>query len=366
MATLLMVLSLTVGEPEFQGRPMSQWLAVLKEDDTPRRRRAAAVALGQIGTANPETLTVILPALGRAVRQDASPVVRQQAAAAVGLQKAEDAASAARDLAEALRAERETGVRRELASVLGRLGRAAKPGVGPLTDALTDADVGVRAAAADALGRVGPDAGAAAPALLNLVGDKEKSVRLAAVFAVGRVGPEDAAAAAKVLVAVATGERDPDLRREAVSSLGFIGDQTPETIRALAGMLTDPDAELRKVLLTTLTKIGPPARSADADLKRVITSDPDKQVRVHAIQALCTVFSDTAPILIPFLIERLKADAYFEVRVAIVERLGGFGEAGKPALPALRIAQRDSQLKVRDAATHAIKRISRSTDKGKS
>ncbi|MFO0847407.1 MAG: HEAT repeat domain-containing protein [Gemmataceae bacterium] len=365
MTALLLTLALSAGEPEFQGRPMSQWLAILKEDDTPRRRRAAAVALGQIGSANPETLPVILPALGRAIRQDASPVVRQQATAAIGLQKAEDAAPAARDLAEALRSERDAGVKRELAGVLGRLGRAAKPGVGPLTATLSDPDARVRAAAADALGRIGPDAASAAPDLLKLFKDAEKPVRQAAVFAVGRVSPEDVAGAAKALVGVLTGEKDADLRREAIGSLAFVGDRSPETVRAVAGVLADPAVEFRLTAATTLAKFGPAGRLAETELKRAASADADKQVRVNAVQALSAVAGSDVSQLIPFLADRLKHDADFEVRVAVAERLGSFGSAGRPALPALRQAQSDPQLKVREAAVSAIKRIEKTAGPGK-
>ena len=366
MTALLLALTLSAGEPEFQGRPLSQWLAVLKEDDTPRRRRAAAFALGQIGSANPETLSIILPALGRAIRQDASPVVRQQATAAIGLQKAADAASAARDLAEALRSERDTAVRRELAGVLGRLGRAAKPAVGPLATALADQDARVRATAADALGRIGPDAASAAPELLKLFKDAEKPVRLAAVFAVGRVGPEDVGGAAKALVGVVSGEKDADLRREAISSLGFVGDRSPETVRAVASLLGDPSPDFRLLATATLAKFGPAGRIVESELKKATTTDSDKRVRANAVQTLCVVFGPDAVQLVPFLAERLQGDADFEVRIAIVERLGALGPAGKTALPALRLAQSDPQLKVREAATLAIKRIEKPTGRGKS
>ena len=60
-----------------------------------------------------------------------------------------------------------------------------------------------------------------------------------------------------------------------------------------------------------------------------------------------------------------RADPAFEVRVAVAEELGALGSAGKPAVPALRTAQRDPQIKVREAATAALKSIERSAQKPK-
>ena len=67
--------------------------------------------------------------------------------------------------------------------------------------------------------------------------------------------------------------------------------------------------------------------------------------------------------LIPFFTERLKADPDFEVRVGIADELGSLGPAGKDALPALRAAQTDSQIKVRAAAAAAIKQIEKPVSK---
>jgi hypothetical protein len=67
--------------------------------------------------------------------------------------------------------------------------------------------------------------------------------------------------------------------------------------------------------------------------------------------------------LIPVLTERLKNDPAFEVRVAVAEELGALGAAGKPAIPALRIAQRDPQIKVREAARAALKVIEQPSQK---
>ena len=72
-------------------------------------------------------------------------------------------------------------------------------------------------------------------------------------------------------------------------------------------------------------------------------------------------FGDDAKELIPFLSERLdpKAEKEYEVRVAVAEELGGLGLNGVPGLPALRRAQTDPQIKVREAAARAVARITK-------
>lgn len=352
-------------EPTFNDRKLSEWLTVLKEDETPRKRRAAVVALGQIASGHRDSLGTVVGAVGRALRTDASPAVREQAAVVLGQMRPEETAAALTDLAESMRVEKESAVRREVAVALARLGQVAKPAVLPLTAALTDADPTVRAAAADALGRIGPDARPAAPELLALLKDAQKPVRRSAVFALGRVDPEEKTAPAEALIGVLKSDADLDLRREALLALGFLGERSRPVVAALATVLADQNAELRALAALTLGKFGSAVRSVEADVLKALKSDPEKDVRLNLVRTLCSGYGSEAPALIPVLTERLKDDPAFEVRVAVAEELGGLGPAGKPAIPALRIAQRDPQIKVREAAASAIKSIERQTAKPK-
>jgi HEAT repeat protein len=368
-AVVLAVLGLTgtarADEPTFNGRKLSEWMTVLKEDETPRKRRAAVVALGQIAAEHRDSLGTVVAAVGRALRTDASPAVREQAAVVLGQMRPEETAAALTDLTESMRVEKESAVKREVAVALARLGAVAKPAVQPLTAALEDADPTVRAAAADALGRIGPDARSAAPTLLALLKDAQKPVRRAAVFALGRVDPEEKDAPAAALVGVLKSDSDIDLRREALLALGFLGERSESVVTALASILADKNAELRALAALTLGRFGSAVRSVDAVVLKALKTDPEKDVRLNLVRTLCSGYGSDAPSLIPILAERLKDDPAFEVRVAIAEELGGFGPAGKPAIPALRIAQRDPQIKVREAATAAIKSIERLTPKPK-
>ena len=350
-------------DPIFNDRKMSEWLTMLKEDPQPRKRRAAIVALGQIAIANRDATAPALIAVGKALQVDANAAVREQAATVIGQQKTDDAAVVLNDLAIAMRMEKDVNVRREVAIVLGRFGKLAKVAVTPLIAALKDADSQVKTAAADALGRIGPEAKDAAPSLLTLISEKDKAIRQAAIFALGRINPDDKTTPSLALVQVLKSEKDVELRREIVVSLGFLGESKSEVLTALVAELADSDPDFRTTVVLSLGKFGPAIRSAETALTNLLKNDPDKAVRQHVVRTLCRGLGSDVNLLIPVLTERLKADADFEVRVAIAEELGALGLSAKSAIPILRVAQRDAQIKVREAATKAIKAIESPTPK---
>ena len=346
-------------EPTFNDRPLSAWLTMLKEDPTPRKRRAAVVALGEIAAANKAEFVTALSAVGRALQNDASPLVRQQAATVIGQQKVEDAAAVLADLTTAVRVEREPSVRREVAVTLGRFGKLAKQAVPALTDALSDPNDGVKAAAAEALGRVGPEARTAVPELVKLARAADKPLRLAVTFALGRTDADDKLPVATALVETLKTATEIELRREAVTSLGLLGESQGGVVAALAAQLADPEAEHRVLTVEALGRLGPAVRGVEAELLALFRTDPDKGVRRVSIRALTRGLTADAGRLLPVLTERLQADPEFEVRVAIAQELGGLGENAKAAIPSLRAAQRDPQIRVREAAAAAIKQIER-------
>jgi HEAT repeat protein len=137
-------------------------------------------------------------------------------------------------------------------------------------------------------------------------------------------------------------------------------------VQAVAERLADPAPEVRRQAGLSLAKFGPAARPATSALTGVFRADPDKLARVYALHTLCTAYGSDAKELIPVFTGRLKTEPDFEVRVAIAEELGSMGPAGAPALPALRDAQRDPQVKVREAARSAIRQIEKPTTKPKS
>ncbi|MGL6097682.1 MAG: hypothetical protein ACRC7O_18020, partial [Fimbriiglobus sp.] len=106
-----------------------------------------------------------------------------------------------------------------------------------------------------------------------------------------------------------------------------------------------------------LARFGSAGKAADDVLKKTLRGDTDTTTRINALRTLTTIYGPDAKDLLAVLTERLETDRAFEIRVAAAEELAALGADAKPALPALRNARRDQQIKVREAATAAIKRI---------
>lgn len=369
-------------EPSFNGLKVSEWVAMSKDDPLPRKRRAALIALGQL--VSEKTKDTILTAVARSMRSDSQAIVRLQAVLVLGQQPAETLAGYITDLSESLRQEKDAAVKREIATALGRLGKAAQAGVLPLIDALNDT-ARVKSAAADALGRIGSGANTASSALLPLVKDTDPEVRRAAVFALGRIEPADpdpAVAAlisllaelrsthANVLVALSGGvaaqHRNCELTSTAVVSLGLLGVKSTDVVKALAAEYADPDAGVRQQVALSLAKLTVAAKGVETEMKAAIRNDSDPLVRMYTAHTFAVAFAGEPESVIPLFTERLKIEPEFEVRVTMIDELGAMGPAGAPAIPALKEAQRDKQVKVREAAALAIKRITKPSTPPKS
>jgi HEAT repeat protein len=379
-AFLILLLAHTLAQaqtadPTYNGRKRSEWETMLREQQNVRLRKVAVVSLGQIASdhvSDPVLTKEIMTLIGRTLKTDAAPSVRAQAAAVcntIAIQlldgKSHDPAFVILDLTENLRVEKETEVRREVATALGRFGKLSKRSVAVLVPLLVDKDPGVREAGATALGRIGADAKETAPELVKLVQDAERPVKLAAVFALGRVDPEDRVKASAVLVPLLKERTDTAMRKEAVTSLGFIADLTPANVQGVAAALFDPEVEVRRATALALGRFVGGLKIIEAELKKVIVEDADKETRGIALRALCDGFGENAKDLLPFLVMRMAEEKDFDVKLALIEELGDLGADGKAAIPALREAQRDAQVKIREAAAMAIRRIEKPKPKEK-
>jgi HEAT repeat protein len=348
-------------DPEYDGKKASVWVDTLRNDTSARKRAMAVTALGRVWADH--QYKDALPSIGRALRLDASPAVRSQAAVVIGQLKPEDARSVASDILDAIKGEKESRVRREIAAALSRFPEIAKTAVSPLTEVLKDPDATARAAAAEALGVAGPAAGDAAADLLPLLADAEKPVKLAAVIALGRIAPEDPTTVGGPLVKMLATEKDVDLKRELVTSLGLLGDKSETVVVALGGVLGDPDEESRQRaarVFGTFGTAGKPA--ADALLKVAGNLKEKKGLRVDAVRAFGSALGPGLRERAKDLIALLEKDPDFEVRIAIVEEFAALGhdvKDDKETIAALRRRMSDPQVKVREAAAQAIERINK-------
>lgn len=133
---------------------------------------------------------------------------------------------------------------------LGELGPQAKPAKPELIAVLNDDAVdrtlkpheSVRRRAAESLGKIGPDASAAIDHLVQAERDENPYLRLASALALWRIAGDETG----VPVAVeAINDHDHFVRSHAATTLGEMGAESDDTLRALVAALSDEDHHVR-------------------------------------------------------------------------------------------------------------------------
>lgn len=218
-------------------------------------RRDALMRLG--GLRRPEASRAALMALN-----DAIPIVRATAAAAILSLPADESASALIPLLN----DKDEFVRREAAYALGKT--KSRSAVSALTERLTtDKKDSVRGAAATALGQVGDETSVIALAQVLFPGGSAQSfkragrrktkenpfVLRAAARSLGQIGSR--AGVPALIDALATDALPQDVRREAAHALGLIGD--PSAVPALRAAISARDPHLSRIAHEALRKIAP-------------------------------------------------------------------------------------------------------------
>jgi HEAT repeat protein len=344
-------------EPVYDGKKASVWVDTLINDASARKRALAVDALAKLWST--KQYKDSLPTIGRSLRLDSSVAVRCQAAIALGGLKELEVKGAERDLIDALGSEKESRVRKEIATAIGHFPSIAKKAVSQLTEILKDTDPATRIASAEAIAQTGADGKSAAAGLAPLLQDSDKRVRLAVVFALGRITPEGAPTIADSMARMLGIERDSDMRSELVTSLGLLGEKSPMVVKGLAGVLTDVNDDLRKKVVQILGSFGTSsAPAADALLKTAAT-DKEKEIRADAAHAFGSALGSGLKGKVKDFLGLLK-DPDFEVRLAIIEEVGALGNELKDdaeTIKVLRTRLSDQHNKVREAAALAIRRI---------
>jgi HEAT repeat protein len=366
-------------DPVYEGQTVSKWIDTVQKDSSARKRALAVEALGKIWIIHKHK--DVLPNVGRALRVDPSTAVRAQAAIVLGGLSKDDIKYGSADLVAALGNEKESRVRKEIIVAMSKFPEVCALGLEPLITSLKDTEPAVKVAAAEAIALAGTQvktmAKSAAPELVPLLKDSDKSVRVAAVYALGRIQPEGASAVAETMAEMLGTEKDADLKRELVASLGLLGEKSEPVVKALSAALSEkqPD-EVRRGAARALGTFGTDAGAAADALFKTLTTDPVKDIRVDAVRAFGSVLGpagvkkrlkDLRPQLDP------KAQPDFEVRLALVDEIGALGyefvgidlastdkdvkAEALATLVALRQRQADPQVKVREAATNAVKKI---------
>jgi HEAT repeat protein len=156
----------------------------------------------------------------------------------------------------------------------------------------------------------------------------------------------------------------------------LLGEKAGPTLTALAAALADADDDVRRTAARILGTFGTAANGASKELYLAFTTDKVKDIRIDALRAFGSALGPTGvKIKLPELREQLKPEKQpdFEVRLALIDEIAALGwehlgadltssneEAKKAALAtigALRARQADPQVKVREAALQAIRKI---------
>jgi len=352
----------TDADPKYDGKKGSEWVKSLIDDTSARKRALAVVALGKLW--DEKRYFESLPSISRSLRLDSSAAVRTQAAIVLAGLKESDIKLVGKDLIDALGTEKESRVRREIAIALGRYSFLAKAGVANLTNALKDTESDTLIAVADALAQAGSDAKSAAASLAPMLHNKEKAIRRAAVIALGRTSPEGAPAVAETMARMLEIEKDLEMRVELIASLGLLGEKSAVVVEALVKLLGDPEDELRRRSARTLGAFGTAAAPAADALIKAARDEKVKDIRVDAVRAFGSVLGPGLKGRVRDLLAILS-DREYEVRLAIVEEVGALGNDVKDDVETLKVLRgrlSDPHVKVREAASIALRKIEKKPD----
>jgi len=201
------------------------------------------------------------------------------------------------------------------------------------------------------------------PALQEGLSDEYPEVRFYSAVALAAAAYDDErnaimlGQAAPALIE-ALKDPDPRVREAAAGALGLVGPSpTSEAVSALAELLGDSEAKVRKASLEALTR----PQAVDMELifavLRVHEEDPSEDVRAEAAKTLAEIGARD-PAVVWSLTESLKSpDRY--LRQESVRALGKLGPAASPAIEELeKVAENPREDRtIRKYAAQALRRI---------
>lgn len=267
-------------------------------------------------------------------------------------------------------------IREKALATVGRLGKAALPVAGRLTDVMLNAaNAADRAAAAAGVTSLAVHDPALIPAVVRLLREGSPEVRLAIAKRCA-LHPPLGAHVIPPLARCLAPEAGTELRNTAIATLGKMGDaMRPQALNFARVLVKEPDenvrvriveafadlgeaaadavpvlmkqfkqegAELRDKLVRAFGKIPCPERGAAVALG---LTDPDPQVRDTAGSAVVEIGTDAVPIL-PAICKALADPEWdgmndfltangFDRRQLLLQALGALGTKAEPTLPTL-------------------------------
>jgi len=260
-------------------------------------------------------------------------------------------------------------------------GRIDENPVPTLTSALRHDRWEIRVSAALALGELGSRGSSAVPELLTSVRDGDFRVRAASARALGQLQPYTKLSISSALL-TALGDKDGDVRREAIYSLRSVAVPTDEMKAALKKALKDrfvqltaadllrriggADEEAVEILVReildrepnnaaeALPKFGAIAQKAVPQLLAAL-DEKDRWRAQRALEGLQKL-GPLPEAVVPYLVKRLRHDDR-TVRREAATWLAATGLQAQAAVPALLEALKDAEGYVRSEAVEALGRI---------
>jgi HEAT repeat protein len=319
-----------------------QIVKALKDKDEDVRMEAI-LALGEMGAAAKNAI----PALLSVLKEGELPLFEPAVSVTLG-----NIGPAAVPALQKALTDRDARLRRTAAFALGQIGPKAKSATADLSTALGDSEPGVRALAAKALGRIGTAAQGALPKLEAALKDKEVDVRVSAALALWQAGGRTDG---MPVLRTALADTRAHVREQACAALGALGAKAAPAAADLLKGLDDKVARVRAAAAEALGKL-PPGKAVRARLSAAL-KDRDDQVRLNVADALWGQSKGAERDKLVELAAGTLQSEKPQVRRRAAEVLGGFGEAAKEAVPALKLALRDPHHAVREAAAAALRRI---------
>ncbi len=221
----------------------------------------------------------------------------------------------------------EPRVRRAAVSTLGKIGADPDEAIPALIDAMSDTDQFVREEAVDSLMEYGASAKPVIPDIIEALGDTNSKVRSSAAHIFKKIGKDGIPHLEPLL-----GDENPDIRKQAVMALGYIGPDAAMLVPAIIEMLDDDNEGVRNYAAIALGKIGP----ADEVIPALVDAlnDVEFNVRGGVIGAIETIGPEAAA-AIPALLDLLDDETYRE-KDSVIRALGEIGVADPDVLRSLR------------------------------
>ncbi len=268
----------------------------------------------------------------------------------------------------------DSSIRRLCAEILGNKPTLASTSVPRLIQTLQhDSSEYVRGEAATALGKLGPGPEDVIPALIQALDDRQAEVAGKANEALVRIGqpailllnakredPHVLAVLGKMqepglnILIEALNDADPKIRLNAVYEFGQMWEAKAPAAKALAKRLDDPDSEVRRMVPSAFSHIGPKAADAIPDILDFIQhhAKPNTDEAQSAVFALAQIGRPSIPALLT-----LCSLEDQQARLHAIWEIGEFGPEAADAASTLTELLNDSDSSVREHAQDALDKV---------